>query len=371
MKLVSTQENLSKGLNLCSKVVSSPKTLPILSNVLLTTENNKLKLSVTNLEIGINIWIRAKIDEEGSISVPARILSDLITNNRDKNINLETKELSLLVSSDNYKANISGVEAGEFPVIPTLEKGDGFEVSAKSFGEVIPRVIAACAQDESRPVLSGVLFNFKENKLKLVATDSYRLAEATVKLDEKTDLSNVIVPFRTMQEVERIAAASSEVKEKIKISVAENQILFKLSENIELSSRLIEGSFPSYEQIVPASSPISISINKNEFFNAIKTANLFSQGSTNNVILNVEKEMVEIISRSTQIGDSKINVGADVSGGAPLAVSFNARFIMDGLSALIGSKAELGLTDKLAAAKIVDPQDPNYLYVIMPLRTEE
>ncbi len=369
MKLSCTQENLSKALNICSRVISSPKTLPILSNVLISTEDGRLKLSVTNLEVGINIWIRAKIDKKGSITIPARVFSDFISNNRDKNINLEKKDLNLIVSSDNYKAIIAGVESEEFPVIPTIKEGQGFELSPKILSEAIPKVNIACAIDESRPVLSGVLFNFENNKLKLAATDSYRLAEETINLEKKTDLPKVIVPIKTMQEIHRIINSYNSDK-KILINLAENQILFKFDNDIEVSSKLIEGSFPSYEQIIPSSTNTKIKMNREDFLSALKSASLFSQNTANNIKLKTEKDYINIFARSSQIGDSQIKVKADISGDN-LEIAFNARFLMDVLNNLSGKEIVLGLTEKLAPAKITDPNNKNYLYIIMPLRTEE
>ena len=371
MKLSCTQENLSRGLNLCSRIVSSPKTLPILSNVLISTEKGRLKLSVTNLEVGINLWLRAKIDQEGSITIPARILSDFISNNPDKNINLETEKLNLKIYSENSQAIIAGIESEEFPVIPSIKQDQGFEISPKELEKTIPKTIIACAVDESRPVLSGVLFNFMGNKLKLVATDSYRLAETSLNLEHKIDLPKVIVPLKTMQEIHRIIGTSQiEAKEKIKINLAENQILFKFSDAIEVVSRLIEGSFPNYEQIIPTSPSTIVEISRNNFLSAIKSASLFSQNAANNIRIKTEKDKLLVLAHSSQIGDSKTTVKANISG-EDLELAFNARFILDALNNLSGEKIELGLTEKLAPAKIIDPRDKNYLYVIMPLRTEE
>ncbi len=370
MKLICTQENLNKGLNLCSRIVSSPKTLPILSNVLISTDKGRLKLSVTNLEVGINVWIRAKIDKQGAITVPARILNDFVNNNRDTNIELQTNELNLIVQSDNYQAKISGIESGEFPVIPTIKDDQGLELSVKDLEQAIPRVTIACATEESRPVLSGVLFNFVENKLKLVATDSYRLAEQVISLESKLDLPRVIVPAKTMQEVHRIIGAYSNSKDKLKINIAENQILFKFSNDVEVSSRLIEGVFPSYEQIIPSAPSTVVTTDKKKLLSATKGASLFSQNTANNVRVKTEKDNLIISAQSSQIGDSKTQVKSDVQG-EDIEIAFNARFIIDALNNLSGDNVELGLTEKLAPAKIVDPKDKAYTYVIMPLRTEE
>lgn len=370
MKIICTQQNLNKGLSLCSRIISSPKTLPILSNVLISSDRGKIKLSVTNLEVGINIWIRAKIEKTGSITVPARILSDFISNNSDTNITLETDKLNLNVSSDNYQAKISGLESGEFPVIPTIKDEQGFELVKKDLDQAIPRVIVACAQDESRPILSGVLFNFEQNNLKLVATDSYRLAEQTIRLKQKIELPRVVVPTKTMQEVHRIISSDPNSKDNVKVNISENQIMFKFGEDIEVSSRLIEGTFPNYEQIIPAAPTTTVSTNKKQLLSAIKSASLFSQNTANNVRIKTEKNNIIILAKSNQIGDSKIQVKSDIQGDN-IEIAFNARFIIDALNNLSGEDIELGLTEKLAPAKITNPKDKNYIYVIMPLRTEE
>lgn len=371
MKVLCTQENLNRGLNIISRVVANPKTLPVLNNILLSCEKGQLKMSATNLEIGINITVGAKIEKEGSITVPARVFSDFIANIRDKNISLEKEEMNIKVESENFSAKIAGADPGEFPVIPIIEKGDRIKLPAKKIEESVAKIVIACAIDESRPVLSGVYFNFTDDKLKLVSTDSYRLAEITLGFEKKAKFNNFIIPSKTIQEIARIISLKDFKKDSdIELLIAENQVQFLLDSDTEVTSRLIEGSFPNYEQIIPSEPTTEALVDKEAFLAGIKSTNPFSQTSANNVRLVVGKDQVELFASATQIGDSRAKVKADIKGGK-LEIAFNARFIMDVLNVLSGDKIYLGLTEKLAPAIISDPKQKDYIYIIMPLRGEE
>src|SRR4030043_2378674 len=250
MKLSCTQENLNRGLGLVSRMISSRTALPILGHALLKTDKGRLKLSATDLEIGINTWIGAKVEKEGVITIPGRLLSDFIAVCDDKKINLSTEKQDLNLKSEKYQAKIKGTNAEEFPLIPEVKEAHNFEIPAKSLEEAISQVVLACAIDESRPVLSGILIKIAGNKIKIVATDSYRLAEKIITLSKNPGFNkDIVVPAKTMNELARILTSVSAAT--VKVAVSENQIQFNIDDNIEIVSRLIEGNFPNYEQIIP------------------------------------------------------------------------------------------------------------------------
>lgn len=371
MKISCTQENLAKGLGIVGHMVSARTTLPVLNNILLKVEKGRLNLLSTDLEIGINTWIGAKVDKEGAITLPARLLSEYITTNTDKTINLELKETTLKLSSEHFKANIKGIEASEFPIIPEVKAGPKIEINASDLKDGISKTVFACALDETRPVLAGVCLKTINGALKLVATDSYRLAEKTINLTSTNPPAggpvNFIVPGRTLAEVGRLLDESID---KVEILVGENQVQFKLGPTM-LVSRLVEGSFPDYEQIIPKNIKTKINVRTEQFGNAIKMASFFARDSANNIKLQLKKpKTFNVIAVSPQVGDNTSELEVEISGDE-LEIAFNAKFILDCLAIVNSEEITLELAGSLSAGIIRPKKDKNYLYIIMPLRTEE
>lgn len=368
MKVSCTQENFSRGLGIVSHMVGTRTTLPVLNNILIKTEKGRLKLSATDLEIGISTWIGAKVDQDGAVTCPARLISEFTTTNTDKTINMELKDATLHLSSEHFKANIKGIEASEFPLIPEVKSGKEIEVGALDFRDAISKTVFASALDETRPVLAGVLLVVAGNKLKLVATDSYRLAEKTLNLAGKDSTSaSFIVPARTMAEIGRLIDESIET---VSIRVGENQVQFKLGPT-EVMSRLIEGSFPDYEQIIPSTVKTKLEIGTSQFTNAIKMASYFARESANNVKIILKKpKTVQITAVSPQIGDNVSDLEGNFTG-EDLEIAFNAKFILDCLTVIGTEKIDLELAGLLSPGVIRPSKDKNYLYIIMPLRMEE
>jgi len=370
MKISCTQENLTKGLGIVGHMVSPRTTLPVLNNILLKVEKGRLNLSATDLEIGINTWIGAKVDKEGAITCPARLLYEYISTNTDKTINLEIKDQALRLESEHFKANIKGIEASEFPLIPEVKNGSKIVARGADFRDGILKTVFACAPDETRPVLAGVYLKTGSGKLKMVATDSYRLAEKTLNLDFSSPADkqvNIIVPGRTMTEIGRLL---DEEVEKVEIMVGENQVQFKLGPT-NLVSRLVEGSFPDYEQIIPTGIKTKIMVKNNQFQNAIKMASFFAREAANNIKLQLKKpKKLNIIAVSPQIGDNVSEQEVEFSG-EELEIAFNAKFILDVLPVLGAEELTLELAGSLSPGIIRPNKDKNYLYIIMPLRMDE
>lgn len=368
MKISCLQENLAKGLGIVGRSVGTKVTLPVLSNILLKTEKGGLKLSATDLEIGIHTWIGAKIDADGAITIPSKILLDYVNANSDKKINMELKEANLSLSSDHFKANIKGIDAAEFPTIPEVKKKSGIEISASDFLRAIGKTLIAVALDESRPVLSGIYFTIKGDILKMAATDSYRLAEQELKLTKKTeeDLS-FIVPQRTMAEILRLL---SEKVDKVMIFPGENQVEFTLGETV-LVSRLIEGAFPDYSQIIPQKLTTKMTVARSEFAAAIKMASLFAKESANNIKIKVGKEnKISVVASSPHLGDNVSEVSGTVSG-EELEIAFNAKFVSDILAVEDSDNIILEFSGSLSPAMLRGEKHADYFYIIMPLRVDE
>ncbi len=368
MKVSCTQENLTKGLNIVGRMVGTRMTLPVLNNILLKTQNGRLTLSATDLEIGISTWIGAKVDKDGAFTCPARLLSEYITTNTDKAINLELKDATLHLESEHFKANIKGIEASEFPLIPEVKAGETLEVNALNFKEAISKTVFACALDETRPVLAGVCLKISDGKMKLVATDSYRLAEKTLNLTSKPAKNlSVIIPQRTMSEVGRLL---DESLEKVEIKIGENQVYLKLGPT-EVVSRLVEGSYPDYEQIIPKNIKTKVAIERLAFTNAIKMASFFARESANNVKLVVKNsKTVQIVAVSPQLGDNISDIEGEMTGDE-IEIAFNAKFILDVLQVIEKPRISLELAGNLSAGILRPAGDTNYLYIVMPLRMDE
>lgn len=367
MKLSLTQENLAKALNVVGRVVSSKTSLPVLSNVLLSTDNKRLKLSATNLEIGVNYWIGSSIEDEGSITVPAKLFSEFITALPPENIELLTNDQTLTVKSPHYESKINGISAEEFPLIPQIKGEPVLVIPTEEFKNCLQQVTVAASLDEARPVLAGVYLNFEKGELVTVATDSYRLAEKKLKLKAKNDKKlEAIVPARTMHELNRIL---SEVEGKVEVYMGEGQIMFACGD-FQFTSRLIEGQFPNYKQIIPAADTTTIEIDTSEFVRVAKVAGLFARESAGSIRLELKAEgRIDVISSASQVGENVSSADCEVSG-EDGEISLNARFLLDALNVVQADKVKFGISGKLNPC-VLRPADKKdeYLHLIMPLRT--
>jgi len=368
MKVSCIKENLAKGLGIVGRSVGTKVTLPVLSNILLKTEKGGLKLSATDLEIGIHTWIGAKVDADGAITIPSKILLDYVNTNSDKKITMELKEANLHLESDHFKANIKGIDAAEFPTIPEVKKKTGIDIVAVDFLRAVGKTLIAVALDESRPVLSGIYFSIHGDILKMAATDSYRLAEQELKLSKKIEEDiSFIVPQRTMAEILRLL---SDAGDKITIFPGENQVEFSLGETV-LVSRLIEGAFPDYQQIIPGKLTTKMTVVKSEITSAIKMASLFARESANNIKLKVEApSKISVIASSPHLGDNVSEVSGVVTG-EKIEIAFNAKFILDILAVEDSEKIILEFSGGLSPAMLRGEKHADYFYIIMPLRIED
>lgn len=378
MKVIILKDNLNDGLNILNRVAGKNLTLPILNNILLSTDGNFLNLASTDLELGIKYWLLAKIEKEGKITIPSKILTSFINLLPNKKITLELKNQTLYVDCDNYKTQIKGLDAQDYPIIPTINNDDFIEINTSLFCEGIAQVVDFATINQARPELSGIYFNFQKNSIRLAATDSFRLAEKTISSKDKIDKElSFILPQKTAREIVNIFAEKSE---KIKLYFSPNQVLFEYPmpqashPEVQIISRLVDGEYPDYQGIIPKNYEAQIVLSKNEFLNQIKTASIFS-GKSNEIKVKIapKKDGLEILSQSPDLGENKSFLSGKVVFGQgkekEMEVIFNYRFLLDGLLNIKTSNVVLELNGEEGPAVLRPADDQSYLYIVMPIKT--
>jgi len=385
MKVSILQENLDKGLSVVSKIVDNRANLPILANVLIKAEEGSLKLTTTNLNIGINIWLPAKKEKEGSFTVPAKELTDFVSTLPQQKIRLEKEKESLKVSSDSYNATFNGMGAAEFPKVlsiksqPLTRKSTArgkksiikkFELNVNRFLEMVEQTTFAAAQDETRPVLTGIRISTKGKNLQLVATDGYRLSLKKAKVKKSLDLPVLVVPANALSEIVRIIGGKKE-GEKLTAAILKDsgQIIFKYK-NIEVVARLIEGEFPDFEKIIPEESENTALLEKDEFEKAVRASSIFARKSANIIKFKFEKDEVRLRANAPEIGKNEIKLACKYSG-EEMEIAFNCRFLLDFLRSYEKEKFLLEISDPLKPGVFKEEKNSNYLHIIMPVRIQQ
>ena len=367
MHIICLQENLKQALNITEKIIGRNLTLPILNNFLLSIENNKLKISSTNLEIGINSWVAVKIQEKGNITVPARLLTDFINNLPNEKVELKVKNQQLEVRSKKFKAILKGLSADDFPIIPKIKEKPLIKVRGNILKNGLTQVVEMASLSESRPEISGIYMNFNKNSIKLAATDSFRLAEKNIEINSDNKGlkdQSLIIPQRTAQEINRIL---SEEDTEVEVVLSNNQILFDFG-YAQVISRLIEGQYPDYQQIIPDDFITQVVVNREELINNIKIASLFS-GKINDIKISFKpkKSFLEILSKDVDIGENKSKVEAEIKG-KDVEIIFNYKYLLDGLNNIFSDKVILGLNDASKPVVVRPVGDVSYTYVVMPIK---
>jgi len=373
MKLSCLQENLNKGLNIVGRAVATRTTLPITNNVLLATEDGRLKLVATNLEMAISCWIGVKIEDEGTITIPARLLTEFVSSLPNDTIDFQlspqTKTLGLKCAR--FEARISGVDAKDFPPIPSVDEGIKATVEVEALRQGINQVVFAAAVEESRPVLTGVSAQFENNSLILAAADGFRLAVYELPLatpvEQKTE---VIIPARTLAELNRLIADNEEPVN-ITLNPNKSQILFQM-ESVNLVSQLIQGSFPNYSQLIPQSYTTRVIVNVSDFLQATRTASIFARDGSGIVRLMItpggeaNPGKLTVSARSEEIGDDVGEIDATVEGDEA-KIAFNGKYLSDVLGVLHESQVALEITNASSPGLIRPVGTDNYTHVIMPM----
>ena len=373
MKVSCLQENLAKGLSIVGRAVATRSTLPVLSNVMLATDGARLKLAATNLEIGIVCWIGAKVEEDGSITVPARLLTDFVNSLPPERIDMEltVRTQTLNLKCARFEANIKGIDAQEFPLIPTAGEDSKISLDPSMLRQMIDQVVFAAATDESRPILTGVLAKFQEEQLTLAAADGFRLSVRTAHLSEPvSEPITVIVPARALAELSRISTEQEQPIE-VTITPARNQALFHMA-NVDLVSQLIEGNFPDYNQIIPKSHSTRTVVSTSDFLKAAKTANIFARDAANIVRLEIvpggelAPGRVTLTATSAEVGDNVGEIDAVIEG-EEMEIAFNAKYLIDVLSVVDAAQVALETTTASSPGVIKPIGSEDFTHVIMPM----
>ncbi|MFO8011336.1 MAG: DNA polymerase III subunit beta [Dehalococcoidia bacterium] len=379
MRISCLQENLSKGLGVVGRAVATRTTLPITNHVLISTEDSRLKLSATNLEVAISCWIGAQIEEEGDIAVPANLLSDFVISLPSETIDISVPAESKVmeVKCGKSEAHISGQKGEEFPPIPQIGEGIATTIDAKALRTAIEHVIFAAATDDSRPVLTGVYARFSGDNLTLVAADGFRLAVYYITIGEAVseDLG-VIIPARSMRELDRLLRDQSDPVE-ITINPQKSQILFRLrnkepKRDVELVSQLIQGTFPDYHQLIPQNYATRVKVDVPDFLRAVRSASVFARDGSGIVRFQVNPGnqdspgKIDISARAEELGDNEDSIEASVEGeGAKIA--FNSKYLMDVFGALSEEQVLMEVTTSSSPGVFRPVEGERWLQVIMPM----
>ena len=364
MKLQVTQENFNKALSSVARIASSRSTLPILSNILLKTVNNRLSVVATNLDIAVTHFIGAKVSKEGSITVPARLTQDFISNLPSGVIDIEQEDKKIHITTEMYQSVINGIGASEFPVMPKIEGGDSLKIDTKILKQGLQQTVIAASNDDARPILTGVYFNTFEGKLFAVATDSYRLAEKQL-MSLKKEV-NLLIPATAIQDLLRIIG---DFEGETIISYDEQQVRFQVGD-VELVARLIEGKYPDYRQLIPRQFATTISLPNGDLTNIAKVSALFARESAGSITIDVseEKQEISIHSIASQLGENDASSKAEVKGEG--SVTMNSRYLLEALHVLPAEKIRCSFNGKLDPIVVNDPaKTADYTHIIMPLKS--
>ncbi len=382
MKLSCTQENLSQALSYLERVVGKQTTLPILSNFLLETQKGRLKISATNLEIGVVVYIGAKIDKEGIIAIPAKFFSNFIYNiPTGEVLELESNNQELKVQSAAYTTKIKGVDGKDFPIIPQYSEEYLFSLPAQELKNALSRVLFCASLNNARLELTGAHIYFFEDQIHLAATDSFRLAEEIISLmqlgsgykDFFALNPSLIIPSGALYEIMRVISPQSE---EVKLAIQENQIFFKINE-VQITSHTINGKYPDYKQIIPKDFSFQAELEKEIFQRAVKIASAFASRTSGEITLTFDpqKKQCVVSSESYEAGENHSILPIDiVKGETPLTIVFNPQYILEGINALAGERIIFLANDGATpvALRTQNKGNPsltsNYLYIIMPIR---
>jgi len=396
------QENLAKGLSIVGRAVSSRSTLPVLGNILIEARDNQLRLAATNLEIGVNCWIGAKVEDEGAITVPARLLADFVGNLPPERVDMElsVRTQTLHLRCAKFEANIKGIDAADFPIIPTIGTGgeidntavtmEGAHIELETPGlrKMVDQVIFAASTDESRPTLTGVEVTFRDGRITMAATDGYRLSlrSAPVSGSLPPEPLTVIVPAKSLGEFARISADADESRQvQVIVTQARNQILFQIwgknlegksgsFHRVELASQLIDARFPDYRAIIPKSHTTRTVVDTASLLKAVRVAFLFARDNANIIRVRIDPAngsgagLMSLTASSAEMGDNVNEIDAMVEG-VELEIAFNARYLIDVLTQIDQPQVVLETTQSTRPGTIrpVGMGEDEFLHVVMPM----
>ena len=369
MELTVVQKRLSKALAITSRVaLNSRSGLPILNNVLLRAESNQLTLTATNLELATVSYLTAKVEKEGTITVPARLIAEFVANlPKEDDIKISVKDNKMTILAGKYKSVINGIAADDFPELPKIdeEKAVKFKVGVDVLKESVNEVIVATSNDTTRPALTGVYFNTFDGALHMAATDGYRLTDKRFISNVQSEVK-AIVPATALQEVLR---SISDDMEEVEIMMDDTQVRFLMDE-VEIMSKLIDGSFPDYRQLIPKNTEIEVEVDRVELARMVKVAALFARESGGSIVCEtkVESQSFSVGAVASELGENKTEVGVEVENDGKVTV--NSRFLMDAINAISDEKISFGFSGKLTPVVLHGAKTKDYTHLVMPLRSQ-
>lgn len=372
MKFTCLQDNLAKGLSIVSRAVAARSTLPVLGNILLTTDNGRLKLSATNLELSVTCWIGAKIEDEGSLTLPAKTLVDLVNTLPPDTVQvaLSARTQAVAIQCGRIKASIKGIDAQEFPAIPAADIDAAIQLNVEDLRAMIAAVIFAAATDEARPILTGVLARIEGNKVTLAASDGFRVAERTAFLSNAVpEPVQAIIPARALAELGRVISADEPVY--MHLPPGRGQVIFHHG-SVELVSQLIEGAFPAYQNIIPKSYKTRSVVSTEEFRKACKSSDIIAREAAHTTRLKVKpgEELmpghVTISATAAETGDNLAELDASIEGEA-IEIAFNVKYLVDVLGIIDTPNVALETSTSTSPGVIRPVGREDYVYVVMPM----
>ena len=367
MRLSCLQENLTRGLSTVGRAVATRSSLPITQNVLLSTDQSRLKLAATNLEVAISTWIGAQVEEEGAVTLPARLLTDFVSSLPQDRIDVEAQDQpkGLTLSCARFQANINGTDAEDFPPIPTVESGVIGKVEPKALSDAIAHVAFAAATEDSRPVLTGVKVDISGEEFTFAAADGFRLAVYEGKLAEaiSEDIS-FIIPARVLLEVSRLIGGQTTPVE-FTVTPTTSQALFRL-ENVEIVSQLIQGTFPNYDQLIPQSHETKAVVNLEDFLSATRTASIFADDGSGIIRIETSEGGMTVSSRAEEVGNNEGKLDAEIEGDDS-KIAFNSKYLLEVLDVLGNGRVALETTSPSSPGVLRPMEKDGYVHVVMPM----
>lgn len=370
MKFQVLQEELSKALSLTSRFTSTRTQLPVLANLLLEAKKNTLQVSSTNLEVSCLVSVGARVAKEGALTVPSRTVVDIVSNLPTGTISLEAQKEQMKIKSQKFESVISGMNANDFPSIPKSAGKGIVKISKQLFTNALQQTLFAVSIDETRPILTGVLMFSKKNSMYFVSTDGFRLSQKRISIKNLKSFKKIIIPKNILNEIFRIPTE----KEEIEFSYKEkdSQVIFDL-DDVVLSSKILEGEFPNYENIIPKQTRLKILTDKEEFKRATKLASVFARDSANVVKIGVEKDKLNVFAESKTAGQQKTSLDIKIEKGRvskAFEIAFNYRFLEDFLNSVEGEHVLIEFSGQNAPGIFTDPKDNTYLHLIMPVKIQ-
>ncbi len=370
MKFTCLTSNLKKALNVCEKITNRNLSLPILNNILIKTFKNQLQLVSTDLELGLNYFVNGEVIEEGEIIIPAKLLLGLISNLKEEKITLETKKDKLYIQTKDFDLNIQGFDSTDFPIIPKIKSEDYLEIESQEFLKTLSQVIKSANAGFNKPELNSVYFHYNKENMFFVSTDSFRLSEkqlnkSSYKFNGDQEIK-MIVPIKTINEVMLILQNFEDINDKVKVFFSNNQIFFDFG-SVNLISRLIEGEFPNYKNIIPKNFQTKIQIDKNNLIESIKLISLLSsQIKDINIQLDVKKQEIVLKGSDTNKGEGVYRLKCVIEG-YDTKMCFNYSYILDGLESINNNEVFVGISED-SPALLKATNDDSFIYVLMPIR---